>query len=63
MYKSTKCGIHIHSFSTYWMWKVNQALFENTHFVIICYRKPFYVMCGVKVYESSQFVGCVNVVS
>jgi hypothetical protein len=32
-----ECGIHVHSFSTYWMWRVNQSLFENTHFVIICY--------------------------
>jgi hypothetical protein len=30
-----KCGIHVHSFSTNWIWRVNQSLFKNTHFVII----------------------------
>ncbi len=30
------CGIHVHSFSAYWMWKANQALFKNIQFVIIC---------------------------
>ncbi len=33
-----ECGIHIHSYFTYWTWRVNQTLFENTHFVIVCYK-------------------------
>ncbi len=56
-----KCGIHIHNFSTNWMWRVYQSLFENTCFMLL--KKPFYVVCGVNVCESSQFVSCVNVVS
>ncbi len=34
-----KCGIHIHSFYTNWMQRVNQSFVKNTHFVIICYKK------------------------
>jgi hypothetical protein len=40
-----KCAIHIHSFSTNWMQRVNQALFKNTHFVIICCKKA--LLCCV----------------
>jgi len=31
-----KCGIHVHSFFANSMQRVNQALFKNTYFVIIC---------------------------
>jgi hypothetical protein len=40
-----KCGIHIHNFFANWMQKVNQALFENTYFVIICCKKT--LLCCV----------------
>jgi hypothetical protein len=42
-----ECGIHVHNFSTNWMWSVNQSLFENTCFVIICFKgTPLCCMWG-----------------
>jgi hypothetical protein len=40
-----ECGIHIHYFFTYWVWRINQVLFENTHFVITCYKKNLLLLC------------------